>query len=214
MRNKLKKFVLAASIAPTIFVGSNAFACSSEPYLGSMCAFAGNFEPQGYAYADGRLLSIAQNSALFSLLGTTYGGDGRTTFALPDTRGRALIGSGRGPGLSNYPLGAKGGVESVILSEAQMPSHTHSAITLLSGDVDIDGVINLHAFSGNSSDKSPAGNVLAKSKGKPMYATDAPDVSMSPDSITFSLVASNNLNADTSVGNSGGGKDMRIECLM
>jgi len=183
---------------------SNALACSDTPLIGTMCAFAGNFAPRGYALAQGQLLSISQNTALFSILGTTYGGDGRTTFALPDTRGRALIGAGNGPGLSSYRLGARGGVETVVLTQAQMPSHTHAASTQMSGDVDIDGVISLHAFSGNASDKNPAGNVLAKSKNKSMYSSSVPDVEMSPDSISFSLAASNNFSASTTVGSAGG----------
>ncbi|MCB1863769.1 MAG: phage tail protein, partial [Gammaproteobacteria bacterium] len=83
--------------------------------------------PRGYAFCDGSLLAISQNTALFSLLGTTYGGDGRTTFALPDLRGRVAIHRGNGPGLSNYIQGQKGGEETVTLTTAQMPSHNHPA---------------------------------------------------------------------------------------
>ena len=88
--------------------------------------FGGNFAPRGWAFCDGQLLSIAQNTALFSILGTTYGGDGRTTFALPDLRGRAPIGPRQGPGLSDYRLGQRGGVETVTLNITQMPSHNHA----------------------------------------------------------------------------------------
>lgn len=97
-----------------------------DPLLASILLFAGNFEPRGWAYCDGRLLSISQNTAVFSLLGTTYGGDGRTTFALPDLRGRTPIGAGQGPGLSNVILGEAGGVESTTLTINQMPQHTHT----------------------------------------------------------------------------------------
>lgn len=93
--------------------------------MASIMLFAGNFAPRGWAFCDGQLLPIAQYSALFSLLGTTYGGDGRTTFALPDLRGRAPIGPRNGPGLSDYRLGVKGGVEHVTLNLAQIPSHNH-----------------------------------------------------------------------------------------
>jgi len=86
-----------------------------EPFIGQIMLFAGNFAPRGWALCDGTLLSISEHSALFSILGTTYGGDGRTTFALPDLRGRAPIHQGSGPGLSEYKLGQKGGVESVTL---------------------------------------------------------------------------------------------------
>jgi microcystin-dependent protein len=87
--------------------------------------FAGNFAPRSWAYCQGQLMSIAQNTALFSLIGTTYGGDGQTTFGLPDLRGRAAVGMGQGPGLSSYDLGEVTGTESVTLSAGQMASHAH-----------------------------------------------------------------------------------------
>jgi len=98
----------------------------SIPFLGQITMFGGNFAPRGWAFCDGQLLSIAQNTALFSLLGTTYGGDGRTTFGLPDLRGRLPVHAGQGPGLSNIPIGAKAGTEQVTLSATQIPSHTHA----------------------------------------------------------------------------------------
>ena len=87
--------------------------------------FAGNFAPRGWAFCDGQLLAVSQNDALFSLLGTIYGGDGRTTFALPDLRGRLPIHAGQGPGLSQRRLGAKGGAENVTLTVNQLPNHSH-----------------------------------------------------------------------------------------
>lgn len=93
---------------------SGGTASAQDCYLGEVRMFAGNFSPRGWAAAEGQLLPISQNTALFSLLGTTYGGDGRTTFALPDLRGRAPVGVGQGPGLSNRPLGSKFGQETVI----------------------------------------------------------------------------------------------------
>jgi microcystin-dependent protein len=99
----------------------------AEPYIGEIMMFAGNFAPQGWALCDGSVLSIAQNTALFAILGTTYGGNGQTTFALPDLRGRAPVHPGQGPGLSPYALGQNGGVEQVSLTTAQMPAHTHLA---------------------------------------------------------------------------------------
>jgi microcystin-dependent protein len=96
-----------------------------EPFIGEIALFAGNFAPVGWAFCDGRTLQISQYQALYSLLGVTYGGDGRTTFALPDLRGRAPISFGQGPGLSLYPLGQKGGSETTTLTTAQMPAHTH-----------------------------------------------------------------------------------------
>ncbi|MGH1427601.1 MAG: phage tail protein [Arenicella sp.] len=98
----------------------------SEPFVGEIRMFAGNFAPRGWAFCDGQLLAVSQNDALFSLLGTIYGGDGRTTFGLPDMRGRLPIHAGSGPGLSPRRLGAKGGAENVTLTTNQTPSHTHS----------------------------------------------------------------------------------------
>jgi len=98
----------------------------SEPFIGQITMFAGNFAPRNWAFCDGQLLPISQNSALFSILGTTYGGDGRTTFALPDLRSRVPMHPGQGPGLSSRALGSEGGVESVTLSTNNLPAHTHS----------------------------------------------------------------------------------------
>lgn len=99
-----------------------------DEYIGIIKLFAGNFAPRGFAYCHGQLLSISQYSAVFSILGTTYGGDGITTFALPDLRGRVPIGFSftPGPGLSNYDLGQKGGIEQVTLATTQIPSHSHT----------------------------------------------------------------------------------------
>ncbi|MEQ8305222.1 MAG: tail fiber protein [Hoeflea sp.] len=98
----------------------------SEPFVGEIRMFAGNFAPRGWAFCDGQLLAVSQNDALFSLLGTIYGGDGRTTFGLPDMRGRLPIHAGHGPGLSERRLGAKGGAEHVTLTVNQLPSHSHT----------------------------------------------------------------------------------------
>ena len=97
----------------------------SEPFLGEIILFAGNFAPRGWAFCNGQILSIAQNTALFSILGTTYGGNGVTTFALPDLRGRVPVHPGQGPGLSQYDLGQVGGSETVTLSVNELPQHTH-----------------------------------------------------------------------------------------
>jgi len=96
-----------------------------EPFIGSILIFGGNFAPRGWALCDGQLLSIPQNTALFSIIGTTYGGDGVSTFGLPDLRGRAPIHMGTGPGLTHRSLGSRGGEQSVTLTTAQMPAHNH-----------------------------------------------------------------------------------------
>lgn len=98
-----------------------------EGYIGQVILFAGNFAPRNWAFCDGQLLPIAQNAALFSIIGTIYGGDGRTTMALPDLRGRVAIGPRNGPGLSDYRQGQRGGVETVTLNVNEIPSHTHAA---------------------------------------------------------------------------------------
>jgi len=98
----------------------------SEPFIAEIRIFAGNFAPRSWAFCDGQLLPIAQNTALFSLIGTTYGGDGRTTTALPNLQGRAAMHPGRGPGLTSRRLGERLGTESVTLSEAQIPAHSHT----------------------------------------------------------------------------------------
>ena len=100
----------------------------SEPFLGEIKMFAGNFPPRGFAAADGQLLSIAQNTALFSLFGTTYGGDGKVTFGLPDLRGRAPMHWGQGNGLTPRDRGETGGTPAVTLTGVQIPAHTHAMI--------------------------------------------------------------------------------------
>lgn len=97
----------------------------SEPFVAEIRIFAGNFAPRGWAFCDGQLLPIANNTALFSLIGTTYGGDGRTTTALPDLQDRAPMHPGKGPGLTPRRLGQKTGTYTVTVSEEQIPSHTH-----------------------------------------------------------------------------------------
>lgn len=100
----------------------------SEPFIAEIRIFAGNFAPRGWAFCNGQLLPISQNTALFSLIGTTYGGDGRTTTALPDLQGRVPMHPGQGPGLTSRRLGQRGGVAEVALTEAQMPSHQHGLV--------------------------------------------------------------------------------------
>ncbi len=97
----------------------------SEPFIGEIKMFAGNFAPRSFALCDGQLLAISQNVALFSLLGTIYGGDGRTTFALPDLRGRIPVHMGNGPGLTTRSIGSKSGSETVTLTPGNLPSHAH-----------------------------------------------------------------------------------------
>jgi microcystin-dependent protein len=147
-----------------------------EPFIGQIQAFGFNFAPRGWAKCDGSLLPISQHSALFSLLGTTYGGDGRTTFGLPDLRGRAALHQGTGPGLSPRTIGQRGGQETSTLTTQNLPPHNHS----------------LHARGEEDNSEKPENNVLAAS---PTYSTAAQDVTMHGTSIgnTGSSQAFNNM---------------------
>ncbi|CAM1372266.1 phage tail protein [Tenacibaculum xiamenense] len=147
-----------------------------EPMLAQIILFAGNFAPRGWAFCDGQILAISSNQALFSLLGTTYGGDGRTSFALPDLRSRVPVHQGRGPGLSNYQLGARGGVETVTLTVNQIPSHTHLAQT----------TANLYGQSASGDDDTiGTGVVLASGSGtgSEVYTSQAANTKMGDSSI-------------------------------
>lgn len=129
----------------------------SEPFVAEIRIFAGNFAPRSWAFCDGQLLPVSQNTALFSLVGTTYGGDGRTNFALPNLQGRAPMHPGRGPGLTSRRLGESGGIEAVALSENQIPNHSHP--------------LTVSEDSGNTGNPSQA--VLAGTPSHPIYG--APD---------------------------------------
>lgn len=122
----------------------------SEPFIGEVRIFAGNFAPRGWAFCNGQLLPIAQNTALFSLLGVTYGGDGRTTMGLPNLEGRAPMHPGSGPGLTTRRLGERVGAETATLSAQQMPAHTHAVMGL--------GPANTNSPTGASSATNPTVN--------------------------------------------------------
>lgn len=111
-----------------------------EGMIGEVRMFGGNFAPRAWALCDGQLLPINQNTALFSIIGTIYGGDGRTTFALPDIRGRAVLGPGNGPGLSSHREGEKGGTETTTLNVTQLASHNHTFTSPASNNPPIGGL--------------------------------------------------------------------------
>lgn len=115
----------------------------SDPYLGTVTIFAGNFAPMSWKLCQGQLLSIAEYTALFSLLGTTYGGDGQTTFGLPDLRGRTAIHQGQGAGLSNYTLGEMGGTENTTMVSSQLPAHNHISMSITGNPPGVSGTGNL-----------------------------------------------------------------------
>jgi microcystin-dependent protein len=108
----------------------------SQPFVGEIRMFAGNFAPANWAFCDGQLLAISENTALFSLLGTTYGGDGQTTFALPNLQSRLPLHQGTSPGGFQYVMGQTGGEENVTLSVSQMPAHDHAFVSTVSAGVD------------------------------------------------------------------------------
>jgi microcystin-dependent protein len=159
-----------------------------EPFIGEIRMFGFNFAPRGWATCDGQLLQISQNSALFSLLGTTYGGDGVTNFALPDLRGRVPIHAGNGPGLTPRQLGQTGGTETVALNANQVGSHTHAATTIVTG----------HASSDEGTSATPTDSIPAKSgSGDPDFSDPAnADTTLDTDAHT----------ASTTISNAGGGQ--------
>jgi microcystin-dependent protein len=129
----------------------------AQPYIGEMRMFAGNFAPAGWAFCDGQLLPISENDALFTLIGTTYGGDGEQTFALPDLRSRIPIHQGNG-----FVLAETGGAEQVTLTANQVPAHTHPLL----------------ASTNIATQTSPSGNVVAQSAALDLYIEDTPNVNL------------------------------------
>jgi len=141
----------------------------SQPFIGEIRMFGGNFAPRNFAFCNGQLIAIAQNEALFSLIGTTYGGDGQSTFALPNLQGRVPIHSGQGPGLSPYVLGQTGGVELVTLVTQQLPTHSHA----------------FEASTGPASPTSEPGGSVVAAASAPLYVEPTgPLASMSAQAIT------------------------------
>ncbi|KAA9333346.1 phage tail protein [Hymenobacter busanensis] len=148
-----------------------------ENYLGEIRMFAGNFAPQGWFLCQGQLLAISEYDALFNLLGTTYGGDGMTTFALPNMQSRVIVGQGQGAGLSFYPQGATGGTENVTLLSPQMPAHNHvgkATIKALKGGTSIADPTNaLPAASANDAYSPTPGTTATMGAGE-VTGTAAP----------------------------------------
>ena len=167
-RGFLKRlFAIAGGGAALAALAPKEAEASVDPFLGEIMLFAGNYAPRGWAECNGQLLPINQNQALFSILGTTYGGNGQTTFALPDFRGRAPIHVGQGPGLTDRVLGESGGVESHVLTVAEMPAHSHPAF----------------ARSTNGTSANPSGLFPARDPaGTPHYGPDA-DALLAPGAI-------------------------------
>ncbi len=175
---------IIASLATISVIASGGAVTSSavaqDCFVGEMRIWGGNFVPRGWLGAKGQLLPIANYTALFSLYGTTYGGDGRKTFALPDLQGRISMGTGRGPGLADYRLGQKIGVETTTLTAQNLPSHTHEATT----------TTTLKATTDSGNRASPAGSVLANAGIDRIYSSSTPDVTLSSGSAVSTTTVS------------------------
>jgi microcystin-dependent protein len=144
---------------------------AASPFVGEICMFAGNYAPRGWAFCNGQLLPIAQYEALFVLLGTTYGGDGQNTFALPDLRSRVPLHAGLGPGLSNRTLGEASGTESVTLLSTQLPAHNHT--------------VTLNVSTGPANTANPAAAVMAVADESRYASAVAPDAFQAATSLTL-----------------------------
>lgn len=159
-----------------------------EGVIGYTTIFAGNFAPKSWAFCAGQIINIASNTALFSILGTTYGGNGTTTFALPDLRGRTIVGAGTGPGLSTYNIGQVGGTESTALTTLTMPGHVHPVTAQLS----------ISATDNSATLTNPIGNVYGQEPStNPAYGADG-NVSMAK------------INANITMTNTGAGAAFEI----
>ena len=177
-----------------------------DVYLGTILLWAGNFEPMYFMYCDGRALSGQQYTALFSLLGTIYGGNGSTTFCLPDLRGRVPVGVGAGPGLSTYVAGNKGGNESVTMTTAQMAVHNH-ANTVASQATNVNVNISIPSVTtvdGNSVKPLPTTS-LGKLLSDTQYSTATPDSNLKP------FTASGTVTPSVSITNANAGASAPID---
>jgi len=158
-----------------------------EGTIGEIRVFAANFAPKNWASCEGQLLPISRNTALFSILGVQYGGDGKTTFALPDLRGRTALGVGQGPGLSTYTIGERTGTENVTLLTPEMPMHSHEA-TAQVGTVTATGT--LYGVNSPGGQANPGGNFIGEDNaaGATPYAASGTPVAMNAGSVTVTDV--------------------------
>lgn len=170
----------------------------SEPFIAQITMFGGNFAPRGWAFCNGQLLSISSNTALFSLIGTIYGGDGRTTFALPDLRGRQPMHPGTGPGLSTYNLGQRGGTEFKTLSIAEMPSHNHTAAFTPAG-----GGGGIPATTEDAGEATPGPNLI-------LGTTPAGQEIYSDDPANTTIQGGSGGGGTVNVGNTGGNQQFSL----
>jgi len=188
---KIFSTLMITTLAGCLLYLPPARACNANPFIAEVCPVAFNFSPRGWAFAHGQLLAISQNNALFSLVGTIYGGDGRTTFGLPDTRGRVVIGAGQGPGLSSYSVGTNSGSERVSLTVSQIASHNHTAASTVGATTTVEVNTQVNTSTASANKGSPTANVLAVAPGtNTLYRSfdaNLPLVSMGTGSIEFTL---------------------------
>jgi microcystin-dependent protein len=184
LKNTAGSAICALTLAMGLASNADQAEAGPNPSLGDIMIVGFNFCPRGWAMAEGQILPINQNQSLYSLLGTTYGGDGRTSFALPDLRGRFTVGIGSGPGLTPKTWGERGGSETATMTEAQMPSHSHA--------------VNANNLDGNKA--GPGGKLLAAAPtggtgNETIYSTAGPTVTMSA----------------SMIGNTGGGQQFNTQ---
>ena len=220
LTGKVTHLLIAPVIALSWLGGEKNAVAALDPFLGEISFVGFNFAPLNWQLCNGQVIAVSSNTALFSLLGNNFGGDGRTTFALPDMRGRVPIHWGVGPGLSDYRLGMKGGYEGYTIQLTQLPAHTHPATAQSQSASEVgagaSAVSTLHVNSGTG-DQSPSGNYLAgntSGRGTQMYTTTAPDADLNAASITTAL---NNVPINTSTSttvtvgpNTGGGQPLPV----
>lgn len=186
--NYSKKILLAMKAIILINIFSSAQVFADEPFIGEIRQFPYTFCPRGWVDTNGSLLAISQNTALFAILGTTFGGDGRSTFAVPNLKARVAKGEGRGPGLANVFLGERTGVETFTYTGGA-PAHTHSATT----------VSTVHASTADGNTSVPSGGVLADDGRDRIYNQEVPDVTLNAQSVLSDTTLANSAAGSSTV---------------
>ncbi len=214
---QVRKISFAASIS-LLMASSGSTTAGTEPFIGEISYVAFNYAPSGWSQCDGQVLPISQYQALFSLIGTTYGGNGTSNFALPDMRGRVPVHQGQHPGGSMFTLGQTGGVENTVLTINNLPVHNHTATaTSTSTSVVAPGASatsTLKAANSDADQKNASGNSLANAKGSSSaYSSTAPNVSMNAASIETTLSGlgiTTTTNTNVSIGPTGNSQPFSI----
>ncbi len=202
MKRKVSKIIFSVCAIAAFVIGlagNGKVLAGADPFYGEISYVAFNYAPQGWRKCDGQLLNIGDHTALYSLLGSTYGGDGRINFKLPDMRGRVPVHQGRGPGLSLYHMGQFGGYETIALDVNTLPSHKHEATV---GEGAVTATLKAAITAPDSPD--PEGNSLTK-RGltNKVYSTTAPTVAMHEDSVEVDI-------SSLSIGDTGGSQHFPV----